>query len=194
MDKTLRYRAPTDKLFLTTTNPETLFNTKVCSDVKMCFSKIDHTLVRNTHQIHTNVRWFAEVIIFGFVRSEDIIYCRLEGGELFYGSDRNRNCTLYIYYVPKVLLVDENETVMVFSRSKSFVCIFFFFLLVGQLTDHNELLSVEKRQPPGKHVKVYGMDVSNDLQHNDDHSNIIMVNPRKDLFWKTYKFQTRSIY
>jgi len=40
------------------------------------------------------------------------------------------------------------------------------FLLFGQLTDHYELLSLKKRQPPGEHS--FKNDVSNDNNNDDD--------------------------
>jgi len=40
------------------------------------------------------------------------------------------------------------------------------FLLFGQLTDHYELLSLKKRQPPGEHS--FKNDVSNDNNNYDD--------------------------
>jgi hypothetical protein len=52
---------------------------------------------------------------------------------------------------------------MIFSRSKSFVRV---FLLFGQLTDHNELLSLKKRLPPGEHG--FDNDVSNGNNNDDD--------------------------
>lgn len=64
-------------------------------------------------------------------------------------------------------------------------------LLFGQLTDHYELLSLKKRQPPGKHS--FKNDVSNDnnatteRDEENDNADTTIVNARKDLFWKTYK-------
>lgn len=50
----------------------------------------------------------------------------------------------------------------------------------GQLTDHYELLSLKKRQPPGIHTAT-----------NKTHRTIVRrwrrLNKKNDLFWKTYK-------